>query len=152
MQADYRLFKLYLMSLIWRMGITKLTAFESVKLGRKHEERLRSALINEDPLTTHDYPVILCAVTIQKNWLPDWIVPPHAGYFGMHTYAGIIGGFLHSFFVGSHPVHRNLQPLTLQEDGTIFMPSRNIREIPFLLKAMEEIQTARMKPGARLVG
>jgi hypothetical protein len=150
--TDYRLFKLYTMSLIWRMGVTTLPAFESVQLGAKHERILRDALMAGDPLAPHRYPTIICAVTISNEWLPDWITPPHRGDFqGIANYAGIIGGFLHSFFVNSRPVPRHQKPLALQADGVLKIPARNVREIPFLLKAIEEIQDARNKPGARIL-
>jgi hypothetical protein len=47
---DYRTFRLFLFSLLWRMSVSKLDFFSEVSLGNKHEEILRLALLNEDPL------------------------------------------------------------------------------------------------------
>jgi hypothetical protein len=140
-QADYGLFKLYTMSLIWRMGISSDSCFKVVRLGAKHEERLRSALLRSDPLCPDEYPVIICSVRIGEEWMPEWVVPPYPGKFhGVHVYAPVIGGFLHNFFVGSHPIHRQLKPLILQADGTFRIPRRDVEGVPFLLKLVEEVR------------
>ncbi len=46
---DYTKFKLFLLSILWRMGVSSLDAFVEVKRGSHHEEALRVALLNGDP-------------------------------------------------------------------------------------------------------
>ena len=55
--ADYVRFKLYGMSLIWRMGVSSLDMFSQVRLG-PHEARLRKALLREDPLEPTSIPIL----------------------------------------------------------------------------------------------
>jgi hypothetical protein len=45
---DYHRFKLYLLSLIWRMGVSSLKMFKAVSLG-PYEQLLRRRLLAEDP-------------------------------------------------------------------------------------------------------
>jgi hypothetical protein len=58
---QYDKLKLFLMSLLWRMGISKLPFFKQVDLGL-HLEKLRLALLGEDPLPAERYPCLLVAV------------------------------------------------------------------------------------------
>jgi hypothetical protein len=46
---DYATFKLFQMSILWRMSVTSLDVFANVQLGKKHEERLRAMLLASDP-------------------------------------------------------------------------------------------------------
>ncbi len=72
---DYRKFKLFQLSLLWRMGVSKLDFFKAVALG-PHEERIRLALLNEDPLLPDKYPCHMLAVEISQKPCLDWITPP----------------------------------------------------------------------------
>ena len=52
---DYGRFRLYGLSILWRMGASRLPVFSAVKLG-PHQEHLRGALLREDPLCETQYP------------------------------------------------------------------------------------------------
>jgi hypothetical protein len=61
---EYKKFKLFLLSLLWRMSITTLDFFANVSLGQKHEEKIRKALLDEDPLQPEDYPCTFELMTL----------------------------------------------------------------------------------------
>ena len=130
--ADYEHFKLYGMSILWRMGISRLSLFEEVLLG-PHEERLRKALLTDDPLEPHEYPFWTTAVTLQGKFHSDFIVPPTLVKLdGHHVYRCMISGILYSFFVGSHRVSPGVEDLALTREGVLKVPVMPIEDIPFL--------------------
>lgn len=73
---DYRRFRLFLLSLLWRMGVSELDFFSLTDLGDKHLEKLRIALLNEDPLEPQQYPCLMSIVKIKGTVHMDWISQP----------------------------------------------------------------------------
>lgn len=137
--ADYEHLKLYGMSVLWRMGISRLSLFEEVRLG-PHEERLRQALLTDDPLEPHEYPFWTTAVTLRGKFHADFIVPPTLVKMdGHHVYRCMISGILYSFFVGSHRVSRGTQDLALTRKGVLQVPVMPIEDIPFLYEHIVQI-------------
>ena len=55
---DYRKFKLFFLSLLWRAGVTSREPFRHVSLGL-HEERIRQLILKKVPGNPEDYAVIL---------------------------------------------------------------------------------------------
>jgi hypothetical protein len=148
--ADYALFRLYGLSLIWRMGVSSLPIFGEVQL-RHHEERIRIALLNDDPLEPHQYPFLLTAVTVAGKFFPDFIVPPRlAKMDGFHIYRCVIGGIVYSFNIGSHRAEFALEDMALSREGILKIAVLPIEEVPFLhehiglvAQAIQKAKTAR---------
>ena len=130
--AEYTHFKLYGMSVLWRMGISRLTLFQEVRLGL-HEERLRLALQTDNPLEPHEYPFWTTAVTLRGKFHADFIVPPTLVKIdGLHVYRCVISGILYSFFVGSHRVSAGIEDFALTREGVLKVPVMPIEDIPYL--------------------
>src|ERR1700733_10963482 len=55
---DYKRFKLFLLSIVWRASISKREVFSRVSLG-EHEERIRQMLITENPRESNVYPCVV---------------------------------------------------------------------------------------------
>jgi len=72
---DYNTLKLFLLSLLWRFGVTSIPELKGARLG-PHAERLRSMLLTEDPGDPLTYPCMLTAVMWEGKHLGDLIVPP----------------------------------------------------------------------------
>lgn len=140
--VDYRQFKLYLLSILWRMGVSTLEMFATVELG-KHEERLRCALMAGDPLDEHVYPVLFVGVTLNGRFLSDFIVPPSpANEGGIHLYRTVIGGILYTFCVGSHRISEDMEKFALKHVGTLNLPMMEVSGIPYLYDYLREVHTA----------
>lgn len=137
--ADYARLKLYGMSLLWRMGVSRRPVFREVNLGL-HEERLRRALFEEDPMEPSDYPFITAALFFKGENRRDYIVPPSLIKLdGFHVYRCVIAGFLYSFFVGSHKLDEKIENLILKKDGVIQLPISHAEDLPFLRQHFGEI-------------
>jgi len=140
---DYRTFKLFQLSLLWRMSVSKLDFFKAVALG-PHESRIRLALLNEDPLSPDEYPCHMVAVEINQKAYLDWITPPCLERLdGYHIYWLLINGITYSFYVGSHAPPPDLSPAFLNAKGGMLISVRQIADIPCLLNAMRSLAVAR---------
>jgi hypothetical protein len=140
---DYAKFKLFLLSLLWRMGASKLDFFKAVALG-PHAERIRVALLRDDPLSPDDYPCLMVAVEMNGNAYFDWITAPsltrHDGY---HVYWLVINGVMYSFYVSSHPPPTELAPGRLNRQGEMIIVIRELTEIPCLWETAKSLIAAR---------
>jgi hypothetical protein len=56
---DYKIFKLFFLSLLWRASISKEPMYEQVKLGSTHTNRILSMLKAMNPGTADDYSVVV---------------------------------------------------------------------------------------------
>jgi len=103
--VDYAQFKLFQMSLIWRMGVTSLQRFSNVDLGKKHDERLRDMLERSDPGEPHEYGCWLVHVAYHIREVGNVIIAPTRSpkqVLGHTCYRTVLGGLFWGFFVSSH--------------------------------------------------
>jgi hypothetical protein len=102
---DYHKFRLFLLSLLWRMGASGLDFFSLVELGDKHQEALRLALLKEDPLEPLQYSCLISAVSLNGEFHRSWISQPiHTKSDGRHCHCVVVNGLLLCFFVTSHSI------------------------------------------------
>lgn len=74
---DYRRFKLFLLSVLWRSSISSRPFFKQLKLPEQTEEDLRNRILSSEPGEPYEYP---CFIT-----LPPLITMPD-GQQGFHVY------------------------------------------------------------------
>ncbi len=120
-QLDYDKFKLFQMSILWRMGVTSLEVFAEVQLGKKHEERLRRMLLSDDPGSADEYACRLAFVAVQQPKLTDLIIPPKRAKRVQHhaVYFMVVGGMLWHYIVSSHTSRLEEDTVLLKEDGRL---------------------------------
>ena len=147
--VDYKKFRLFLLSLLWRMGISKSEFFEAVDLG-PYEEKLRLLLIAEDP---GDEDHIPCAVTgvLMEGKPGNWFLPPdRIRALGQHCYRIVISGILFLFFVSNQKPPKEAMEHFIKKDTSFTIPVRNIEDIPFLHDICLELGIAMAKRPAAL--
>jgi hypothetical protein len=129
---DYKKVRLFHLSLLWRMSVSKLDFFSEVGLG-PHEEKLRLALCNEDPLEPEDYPCVLIVATLDGKVTPDWITKPSKARYGHHyAYWLVISGILYIFFIGSHCLPPAIAPLLANKQNEFVVGIDEAENLPFL--------------------
>jgi hypothetical protein len=139
---DYRAFKLFQLSLLWRMSVTTLDFFKEVDLG-PHEERIRLALLNETPLSPGEYACHMVAVEVNQKPHFDWITPPCLERLdGHHIYWLVINGILYSFYVGSHAPPSEIAPVLLSANGEMLITVRQLEDIACLHDAALSLAAA----------
>ena len=137
---NYRSFKLFLLSLLWRMGVSKLKFFSLADLGSKHLEILRVALLNEDPLEPLQYPCLMSAVHINGKFYTDWISQPaHNKSGNYHCHSVVINGILFTFYVTSHAPPAIFENVCINKKNEMCVFVSDIKEIPFLLEYAKEL-------------
>jgi hypothetical protein len=114
---DYQKFKLFLLSILWRVSISKLPIFKNVKLG-VHENILRDKIYLNSPGDSSAYP---CAIFthLHHSAIPKQIVAEPGCIINdkQQIYAFLIGGNLFVFFTATDPDTEWVQNCTVKETG-----------------------------------
>ncbi len=115
--VDYAKFKLFQLSILWRVGISNHDGFSSVMLGA-HEGVLRRMLLDETPGRTEAYGCVILYSTNHTDITSNMI---HC--MGMSKVDGVdcvrllLGGFFWLFFLSESAIDPRQKELFLQESG-----------------------------------
>jgi hypothetical protein len=132
---DYRKFKLFLLSLLWRMSIATQDFFANVSLGRKHEEKIRAALLSGDPLQPEDYPCAVELLTLGGQFYQDFFVKPYCLRGAFRIYMTVIAGLRFSFFVGGCAPSKFFVFRAINQNNELNIGFAEIRNEPILYEA-----------------
>ena len=116
-QIDYAKFKLFQLSILWRVGLSTNDAFASVKLGN-HEDVLRRMLFEETPGSAETYGCVITYSTKHTNITSNTI-----DCLGMVNFKGILcvglmlGSCFWLFFLSDVSVDFPQSELLFQENG-----------------------------------
>jgi hypothetical protein len=139
---EYHRFKLFLMSVLWRLDATTLPFWRDVNIGSSHREALRTMLRAEDPGEPWQYGCsILRLLHGDKPFTGLISSAAGAKIEGHHLHAVIVDGFVFSFCVSSHKP-RFLDPGFLQKDGRLVILAREFTDVPFLSEMARTIKAA----------
>lgn len=133
--VDYKRFKLFLLSILWRMSISGLLEFGKVRLGC-HEEKIREILLGDDPGSEDNYGCLITSVIFDiddreknENLRKFILSPERIRAHGHICYTLFVGGFLYVFVVSKHRI-----PAKIKE----FFPNR-LNQLPVLIRRIEEV-------------
>ncbi len=101
---EYRRFKLFHQSILWRAGVSSLDVFSNVTLGRRHEQRLRGQLLQGDSGPDDRYSFFALALVDEQDKVVHAAImePLPSRYDGHHVYVFLFGGCAWYYFVSSH--------------------------------------------------
>jgi len=115
---DYKLFKLFQLSILWRSSVSRNEMFANVNLG-KHEERVRMMLDQENPGKIEDYGCFIMGIH-EPEKIHRIIMPPKPErFFGHNGYLFMIGNLFWNFIVSSHLIPETVKFMFLQETGVL---------------------------------
>jgi len=117
---DYKKFKLFHLSLIWRAGVSKRREFDAVRIG-PHAEKIRIMLRDENPGEPEDYQFTCLALRDPKTlgFYDSLLRAFEASKLDGHrVYSAFFGGVMWAYWVSSHMFNRRVPPC-LQKDGTL---------------------------------
>jgi len=142
---DYRRFKLFQLSLLWRAGLSRHPFFKKIKLG-PHEERLRGMLISGDPGEPHDYGCVLLGMVMQNHELMDEIIkaPDSLRSHGHRCFRFLLCGYLWIFVVSKHSSAFPYRDLFLSKDGKLVVHMRAAEQTG-LIKGFAKVLAQRKK-------
>lgn len=115
---NYKSFKLFQLSILWRASVSTLQFFENVSLG-PHEEAIRQMLLAEDPGSAKRYGCIMFGLKFNGAAFTDLMIQP--GRLRLHghvAYRFVFGGFLWAYLVSGHGVPPLLEQILLQSNGS----------------------------------
>ena len=137
---DYAMFKLFLLSLIWRAGVAHDRYFERVQLG-PHQERLRVMLNAGEPGPFDLYPCIFFGLNWEPGEIPGLMIQPDKGkVWGHTTYHLVLPGLKLVFFMSSHRLGKPKNQFVLQENGSLVFQVRSPMELPNLHDFMQKFE------------
>lgn len=119
---DYSPFKLFLMSILWRISVAQDQGFNGVLLTPEHLERLRFMLLAEDPGEEWEYGCILQSVPRDHEAFAKIIVTPAATpkkLFGHDCYVMVVAGLIWRFMVSDDMSSFPFRELFLTKDGML---------------------------------
>jgi hypothetical protein len=100
---DYAKAKLFLLSLLWRMGISELHFFSGITLGH-HERKIRKMLLSEDPGKAEVYACQLRIIEFNGRPVTDCqMAPRQYDHLGKKRCKFFSTGFRFDFTVNNHP-------------------------------------------------
>ena len=128
---QYEEFKLYGMSLIWRLAVTSHPNFAIGSLGDCQEE-LRQAIHEGNPLSPEKFPFFVRAfLAPDGNFYTDWMSPPMRDeFYGRSAISMVIGGLLYTFVARKPDVPELLLSATPQTGGPLRIPVEKIESCP----------------------
>ena len=116
---DYQKFKLFLLSILWRAGISNLPIFQNVNLG-EHEKIIRDKILSNNPGSSVEYP---CAIFthLHNPIIPNQIIaePGCLVSGGQQIYAFLISGNLFIFFTSLDEQTEWAQHCSVNEKGAM---------------------------------
>lgn len=132
---DYKKFKLFALSILWKAHISDHRFFAKINLP-DHENRLRTMLLNDDAGRGDEYQIGIIAVKDTKGELvrmfsnPD-VVRSGSDYFSIF----FIAGFFYFINLKSDPDFVLFKKYSLTEDGKIEIPVLFHQQAHAFLKA-----------------
>ena len=138
--VDYKKFKLFLLSVIWRASISSLDFFSEVNLGY-HEEILRKIILSEDPGSSDKYGIVPFAL-VDGHKIETGIItqPSRKKMYGQVGYKFIFGGFMWAYFVSSISAPDPVKPLLPLEDNTLCIIESNYSECGLIRDFARELK------------
>jgi len=126
--VPYAPFKLFHLSILWRASVATGRAWEPVRLGQRHEERLRAMLLAQDPGPPLSYPFLGNVMTgpASRDVALGTAMAPTSGRFGgARVYMFIYGGCSWHFIVSAHAAFPE-NPFIPSQTGTMVLGVRDL--------------------------
>lgn len=137
---DYKKFKLFALSVLWRASISTLPFFSQIKLG-PHEEPIKKMIYKEETGETDTYPFMLAPVVFENEVLADLIIQPTWSRIqGHYSYRFVFGGIVWLYLVSKHKPPKLILDKTLSEDGVMTMLEKEITSMPFIMDFVNELK------------
>lgn len=116
---DYKKFKLFLLSILWRASISKQKIFSQVNLG-EHEEIIRKMIIENDPKTDNDYSISIVLLKENKVSPTNFIVDPvKIEDSGTISYIFIVNGLVIDYNIYGDAFPKILESIKIKENNSM---------------------------------
>lgn len=137
---DYFKFKQFLMSILWRLAISK-KYFDIVNLDDKNKERIRESLDIENELPANEN-ICFVQLIMQSDDTPfcsTIIGPYNTEYKDRKVVNILIDGFLFSFIIGKIQLDNDVIDHVLNNKGEMSIASRYVNDDQHLMDAVRKM-------------
>jgi len=133
---SYKEFKIFLLSILWRMLVSE--KFTEIKGEEDILEQLRNAILTEDPLEYDDFGCLLQVIRYNEEQLASkFILSPYLTKNEDSLVINqLVDGFMYSFYFNSKNLPTTKKDFFLKNDGTMKILGRIIFNDPFLLESV----------------
>jgi hypothetical protein len=123
---DYKSFKLFMMSILWRVLVSK--TYETPEVSDEIVERLRVAILNEDALEYDDFGCLLQIIFYKKGERAGGFIlsPFITNNNGNEVLNILIDGMMYSFYLNSKILSKEKKENFLKIDGSMRIIGRVI--------------------------
>ncbi len=136
--VDYIKYKLFLLSVLWRMSISKKSVFKISSLG-PYKERIHNLLLNKDPGKTYQYTFHQGIILLNGKQEKDLIVPPNSKRInGINTHSFVMHGMLFIINCVNHQINNQIPP-SLKIDNNLVIYILEGSKIDSFISFMNEI-------------
>lgn len=141
-QVDYKEFKLFHLSVLFRAGVSTLPTFAEVTLG-PHEGRLRRMLLEQDAGRVEQYPIFGYAVIHHKTKrIVQMVSKAQANKFGGRRCYGFMYGGVQWWIGVSSDTNHELQKVALRCDGQMPLAAIPWNEVSVIQEASNALRKA----------
>jgi len=146
--VDYKSFKIFQMSILWRASISSHDFFANVSLGYPHEERMRKMIYEENPGRQYEYGCLVITSFKYIEKIQKFITMPEKfHYMGHWAYRFVMGGVLWIYFVSSHSKKLPHNEIFLTENGLFRVFNNQSRVIPFIKDVFIKLHSEKREGG-----
>ncbi len=118
-ELDYRQFKLFLLSMLWKASISTLDDYQGVDL-EDSEDRVRLMLLDGDPGGPYDFGCVIIAMNHLDEIPSDLVAGPTSVQSeNGQVFKFLINGLLYLFFEHEADVPAGLKDAILTEEGEL---------------------------------
>lgn len=139
-QVEFEPFRLFLLSLLWRLNATSDRLRGDMALG-EHAEHIRQILLSGTAPEPDQYPCVLVALLLSEDgtFHPEVVLPPSTLFLeGFQVVRVVVSGLLFMYFVPTE-IPPQLGHLFLQRDGVLHMDVAPEQVFPSVLDARHEL-------------
>ncbi len=140
---DYSGLKLFLLSLLWRVGAARGDFFRCVRLG-PHEERLRAMLDAENPGEPDEYGCLVTPLLPEPGIPMERIItmPSLTRVDGHNGCLLVFRGMVFQFFISRHGIAAGVERAFLNKNGEMIMMWARGAQFPPLRQLWHRCMTA----------
>ena len=132
---DYSTFKLFLLSIIWRVSISRHSYFQKVNLG-PHEEKIRQMLLSINPGKHYDYPCIINLLS-ESAFTPIYIPKESPRYEGHRSFRVLLTNVMIWYVISSHSEQADINGLAIKENGSLVATMLSPKKVALLRDAID---------------
>ena len=138
--CDYAAWRLFQLSMIWRMDRSKLTELATVNLGEARTD-IEKMIMAGDPGAPMDYPCWIYVLSLSGQPMRGFMSTPHRfEYKGYPAIELAFGGLGWLFIIGRDVVCDTMRKFVLDSTGRMRLPIREATTVAWFMKGCKQLE------------